>query len=83
MGVGFQDLLQRTAAAAVGFEGLRQCGAAGDGVQTGGGGQRSGGGGTLLHCGAYVGRGFQLVSWSGGEVPNALDPLAELAWRRN
>lgn len=64
------------------FEELRQRGAAGDGVQTGGGGQGAGGG-ALLHRGAYVSRGFYRVSGSGWKVPHALDSLGELAWGGN
>lgn len=77
VGAGFKAKWQQAAAS---FEGLKRRRTAGEGVQTGGGGQ---GGGTLLHSGAHVGRGFQRVPGSGGEVSNALDALTELTWGRD
>lgn len=73
-GAGFERLRNKAAA---GLQRLRQRPAAGDGVQADGGGQ-GGGGGALLHSGAHVGGGLQRVARHGGEVANALDPLAEL-----
>lgn len=78
VGVGFEGLWDQTV---VGFEGLRQSGDAGDGVQAGRGGQ-GGGGGALLDCGAYIGSGFEWVSGRGGKVPHTLDSLTELTWGR-